>query len=213
MHKVSCIVRSKGQLNVQAYIGAGIWLLRRAAFVSVSTSTFSFSPSSDILGVGLVIDGRDLALILVPEATRRAAGVDPACTLENVDLVSVDTRAGGVGELGRDTRGFSPLDPSVSFIADPVADALLEALIRLLLPSVETLTPSPLALPESETTEVAREGGREMVGVLSKAEAEPRRWMTLEVEAEEAGGPLEPALTATLRLYWTQMLKGGWGKK
>lgn len=152
--------------------------------------------------MGLVIDGRDLTLTLVPPDTRRGPGVDPACTLESVERVNVETLAGGVGELGSDIRGFSPLDPSVILIADPVVDAPMEALTRLLLPSVETFTPSLLALPESETTEVAREGGREMVGVLSKVEAEPRRWRGLEVEAEGAGA--EPVLMATLRLNWTK---------
>jgi hypothetical protein len=163
----------------------------------------AFSFSLDSLEVGLMTVDLVFGFSAAPKTTRRCMAVVAVVPVGDLTRDAVGGRAAGVGVAAIDGRftGGGPIDPSTRFLTtDPVVeDAPLITLTRLLFPRADTF--SPLVLPESDTTEVARDGGLVEAGVPSKREDDSRRWMTFAAEAE-VGALVEPGFIAVLRLYF-----------
>ena len=182
-------------------------ILRRIVLSLSGLVTFSLSlDSSGMLGVGLITLAR---FSRVPGA-RRTGTTIPVGDLTAREA-TIPGRDAGVGVADVSDRRF--LDPTTTdpsrfpiFMADPVADVpLLNVFTRLLFPNNAGIF-SSLLDSDSDTTEVAREGGRAAAGVPSKIE-ESRRWRPFRADDDDDADVRELDLIPALRLYYRRQYR------
>lgn len=177
-------------------------ILRRIVLSLSGLVTFSLSlDSSGMLGVGLITLARFSRVL----GARRTGTTIPVGDLTAREA-TIPGRDAGVGVADVSDRRF--LDPTTTdpsrfpiLMVDPVADVpLLNVFTRLLFPNNAGIF-SPLLDSDSDTTEVAREGGRAAAGVPSKIE-ESRRWRPFGADDDDDVDVRELDFIPALRLYY-----------